>query len=970
MLVKRSSAKASRGRSSGLFGALAESLESGVSRRGFLRQSGLAAGGIAAVGALPGAMIRKAEAGPILPNIEVVTRKNVCTHCSVGCTVIAEVQNGVWVGQEPGWESPINQGTHCAKGASVRELTKGTRRVKYPLKLVDGVWQRISWDQAIEEIGNQLLEIRQASGPDAVFWLGSAKFSNEGAYLYRKLAAFWGTNNVDHQARICHSTTVAGVANTWGYGAMTNSYNDIQNSKALLIVGGNPAEAHPVSMQHMLRGKEHNRAPFIVIDPRFTRTAAHATEYVRIRPGTDIPIAWGLLWHIFESGWEDKEYIRQRVYGMDEIRAEVKKWTPEEVERVTGVPGAQLRRVAEVIAKNKPSTVIWCMGVTQHTVGTANVRALSILQLALGNIGVAGGGANIYRGHCNVQGATDFGLDVSTLPAYYGLAEGAWKHFARAWDVEYDYLKSRFGSKELMEAKGIPTTRWFDAVLAKPGEIDQPSPLRAMMCFGHGGNTVTRMPEMVKGLEKLSLLVIADPHPTTFAAIKERRNGTYILPACTQFETDGSRTCSNRSMQWGERVVEPIFESKDDYTIIYLLARKLGFADEMFKHITVENTRPVPEDILREMNRSCLSIGATGQSPERLKMHMKHQADFDKITMRAASGPCAGDYYGLPWPSWGHPEIRHPGSAVLYDTSKHVMDGGGVFRARFGVERNGVSLLADGSYSKGSEIEDGYPEFTMAVLKKLGWDKDLTSEEMRVIQAIGGGGAEVDNVSWQTDLSMGIIRVALKHGCVPHGNAKARAVAWNLPDPVPIHREPIYSPRPDLVKAFPAVEDRRDFRLVQLARSLQFKVADSDLRQRFPMVLTSGRLVEYEGGGEETRSNVWLAELQQSMFVEINTKDAERLGIKDGAWVWVYGPEDGSKAKVKALVTDRVGGGTVFMPFHFSGFWQGESLRGNYPPDTDPIVLGEPVNGVTTYGYDPVTFMQETKVTLCRVEPA
>jgi formate dehydrogenase major subunit len=312
------------------------------------------------------------------------------------------------------------------------------------------------------------------------------------------------------------------------------------------------------------------------------------------------------------------------------------------------------------------------MGVTQHTVGTANVRALSILQLALGNIGVAGGGANIYRGHCNVQGATDFGLDVSTLPSYYGLAEGAWKHFSRAWDVEYDFMKSRFASKELMEAKGIPTTRWFDAVLAKPGEIDQPSPLRAMMCFGHGGNTVTRMPDMVKGLEKLSLLVIADPHPTTFAAIKERRNGTYILPACSQFETDGSRTCSNRSMQWGEKVVEPIFESKDDYTIMYLLARKLGFADEMFKHITVENTRPVPEDILREMNRSCLSIGATGQSPERLKMHMKHQADFDKITMRASSGPCAGDYYGLPWPVWGHPEIRHPGSAVLYDTSKHV----------------------------------------------------------------------------------------------------------------------------------------------------------------------------------------------------------------------------------------------------------------------------------------------------------
>ena len=973
MLVKRDTTGPQGARRWARRAALPEALnvlaEAGVSRRRFLERSGVAAGGLAAFGALTPAMVRRAEAGgPIAPDAEVVVRKNICTHCSVGCTVIGEVQNGVWVGQEPGWDSPINQGTHCAKGASVRELTKGDRRVKYPMKLEGGEWRRIAWDQAIGEIGDRLLEIRAAMGPESVFWLGSAKFSNEGAYLYRKLAAFWGTNNVDHQARICHSTTVAGVANTWGYGAMTNSYNDIQNSKCLVVMGGNPAEAHPVAMQHMLRGKERNRAPFIVIDPRFTRTAAHATEYVRIRPGSDIPVIWGILWHVFQNGWEDKEYIRQRVYGMDQIRAEVANWTPDKVEEVSGAPGEQLFRVAEAMAKNRPSTLIWCMGATQKTVGTANVRAFSILQLALGNIGVAGGGANIYRGHSNVQGATDMGLDVSSLPSYYGLTEGAWRHFARAWDVDYEYLRGRFASKELMEAKGVPTTRWFDAVLAQPGELDQPNPLAAMVCFGHGGNTVTRMTDMVKGLAALKLLVIADPHPTTFAAIPERTDGTYLLPACTQFETEGTRVCSNRSLQWGDRIVDPIFESKDDYEIMYLLARKLGFADQMFKRIKVEGDRPVPEDILREINRSCLSTGYSGASPERLKLHMRYQADFDRITMQAIKGPLKGEYYGLPWPCWGHPEWRHPGSPVLYDTSKHVMEGGGVFRARFGVERDGVTLLAEGSYSKGSEIQDGYPEFTMAVLKKLGWDRDLTAQERRVIELIGGD--KVDEVSWQTDLSMGIIRVALKHGCAPHGNAKARCVAWNLPDPVPIHREPIYTPRRDLVERYPAIKDRRDFRLPQLAQSLQRKVADQGVAERFPFVLTSGRLVEYEGGGEETRSNKWLAELQQTMFAEIHPDDAGRLGIADGAWVWVYGPENGSKAKVRALVTRRIGQGTVFMPFHFSGYWQGNSLRDNYPPGADPIVLGEPVNGITTYGYDPVTQMQETKVTLCRVESA
>jgi formate dehydrogenase major subunit len=235
---------------------------------------------------------------------------------------------------------------------------------------------------------------------------------------------------------------------------------------------------------------------------------------------------------------------------------------------------------------------------------------------------------------------------------------------------------------------------------------------------------------------------------------------------------------------------------------------------------------------------------------------------------------------------------------------------------------------------------------------------------MAVINQIGGD--NVDQVSWMTDLSMGIIRVALKHGCVPHGNAKARAVAWNLPDPVPIHREPLYTPRRDLVAKYPAMDDRRDFRMTQLGKSVQAR----DVSKDFPIILTSGRLVEYEGGGEETRSNPWLAELQQTMFVEVNTKDAERLGVKHRSNVWVYGPEYNSKVRVMAFVTDRVGPGVAFMPFHFSGHWEGEDQRSAYPPGTDPIVLGHPVNAVMTYGYDPVTFMQETKVTLCRIEPA
>ncbi|MRG70202.1 molybdopterin-dependent oxidoreductase [Alphaproteobacteria bacterium HT1-32] len=930
-----------------------------VDRRTFLKGSGLAAGGIALASVMPGT-VKKADAQVAAGAGDVKIIKSVCTHCSVGCTVLAEVKNGVWVGQEPGFDSPFNLGAHCAKGASVREHAHGERRLKYPMKQEGGQWKKISWEQAINEIGDKMLEIRQQSGADSVYWLGSAKHNNEQSYLFRKFAGFWGTNNVDHQARICHSTTVAGVANTWGYGAMTNSYNDMHNSRAMFLIGSNPAEAHPVSLMHIMKAKEQNNAPLIVADPRFTRTAAHSDEYIRFRPGTDVPVIWGILWHIFENGWEDKEYIRSRVWGMDQIKAEVAKWTPEEVERVSGVPGSQLRRVARTLANNRPGTLVWCMGGTQHTIGNNNTRAYCVLQLALGNIGTQGGGANIFRGHDNVQGATDLGVLCDTLPGYYGLATGSWKHWARVWDVDYDYLLGRFADKKQMESKGIPVSRWFDGVLEAKENMDQADNVRAMVFWGHAPNSQTRLPDMKKAMEKLDLLVVVDPYPTMSAVMHDRKDGTYLLPAATQFETYGSVTASNRSLQWREKVVEPLFESKPDHTIIALFAKKFGFADEMFKNIKMNGEEPDIEDITREFNKGMWTIGYTGQSPERMKLHMANQATFDRTTLRANGGPADGDYYGLPWPCWGTAEMKHPGTPVLYDTSKPVAEGGLCFRARFGVEREGQNLLAEGSYPVGSEIKDGYPEFTMAMLTKLGWDGDLTDAERKAIDAVAG-----EKTNWKVDLSGGIQRVAIKHGCAPFGNAKARAVVWTFPDPVPVHREPLYTPRRDLVADYPTYKDRKAFRLPTLYKSIQ----DKDFAKDYPVVLTSGRLVEYEGGGEESRSNPWLAELQQDMFAEINPYDANNLGIKDGEMVWVHGPE-GAKVKVKAMLTERVGKGVAFMPFHFGGHWMGEDQRSKYPKGADPYVLGEASNTAQTYGYDSVTQMQETKCTLCRIEKA
>jgi formate dehydrogenase major subunit len=538
----------------------------------------------------------------------------------------------------------------------------------------------------------------------------------------------------------------------------------------------------------------------------------------------------------------------------------------------------------------------------------------------------------------------------------------------------------------MMTKPGMTVSRWIDGVMEKNELIDQDSNLRGLFFWGHAPNSQTRGLEMKKAMDKLDLMVVIDPFPSATAAMAAMpgkaedlnpNRAVYLLPACTQFETSGSCTASNRSIQWREKVIEPLWESRSDHMIMYQLAGKLGFDKELTKNYKMQQVKgmdePVPEDILREINATNWTIGYTGQSPERLKAHMRNMNVFDVKTLRAKGGidkesgySLDGDYFGLPWPCYGTPALKHPGSPNLYDNSRHVMDGGGNFRANFGVERDGVSLLAgDGSHSKGADLTTGYPEFDHLLLKKLGWWDELTDAEKKA----------AEGKNWKTDSSGGIIRVAMKnHGCHPFGNAKARAVVWNFPDPIPQHREPLYSNKPDLIAKYPTHDDKRAFwRLPTLYKTVQER--NKDIGKSFPLIMTSGRLVEYEGGGEETRSNPWLAELQQEMFVEINPKTANDRGVRNGEYVWVRTPPmlavpEFRGIRVKAQVTERVDAETVFLPFHFSGRWGGVDLAPYYPDGAKPVIRGEAVNTATTYGYDSVTMMQETKTTLCQIERA
>jgi len=908
----------------------------------------LTAGGLGALATGASGVVRKAEATEKketpYPGSQIV--KTICTHCSVGCGILAEVDKGVWVRQETAIDHPISQGAHCCKGASAIDMVKSEKRLKFPMKKKGTTWERLSWDTAMEEASKKLLEIREKYGPDAVMWMGSAKVSTEMAYLQRKFAAFWGTNNVDHQARICHSTTVAGVANTWGYGAMTNSMNDIRHSKLVFFIGSNAAEAHPVSMQHILYAKE-NGAKLICVDPRLTKTAAKSDEFVRIRSGTDIPFIMGLINVILSKGWEDKAFIKDRTYGIDEVRKVAAHYTPEVVEDITGVPPEQLERVARMMATNKPGTVIWCMGGTQHHIGSSNTRAYCILQLVLGNMGKPGGGCNIFRGHDNVQGATDMCILSHSLPAYYGLSEGAWKHWCRVWEVDYEWMQSQFDSPEMMNKSGFTVARWYDGVLEPESEVDQRTNLKAVVIWGHSGNSLSQFHRVKEAIDKIDLVVVIDPFPTTVASASDNDN-IYLLPACSQYETSGSITASNRSIQWRYKVVEPVYESRTDYDICMDLAKRFGFYDKFARNI-----KNIPDDVTREINRGTWTIGYTGQTPERIRKLTDNWGTFNVDDLKAKDdSPCKGEYYGLPWPCWN---TEHPGTPILYDISKPVAEGGLPFRNRFGLEHNGVNQLAGkGSANPNSKIQEGYAEFTEASFEQHGIE--LTEEEKGLIKGR----------NWKTDLSGTIVRKAIENGMAPFGNARARAIVWTWPDPIPIHREPLHSPRPDLILQYPTYEDKKNhYRLTTRYRSEQ----KLDWVKQFPLVITTGRMVEYMGGGAGTRANKYLAELQPEMYAEINVLTAEEYGVKTGDLIWIESP-NGGKIRVKVKVTPRVNKGLIFLPFHFGGEWEGESRAVNYPDGTAPYAVGAPANVVTNYGYDIITQMQETKTGLCRIKKA
>ena len=735
---------------------------------------------------------------------------------------------------------------------------------------------------------------------------------------------------------------------------MTNHLGDMHNSKAIIIIGSNPADNHPVAMQHILKGKEQNGAKIIVVDPRFTKTAAKADLYCRIRTGTDIAFLYGVIRLIRENKWYDEKFLNDRVYGIEDIFKECEEYTPEHVEDITGLPKDLLIQAATMFAAADPGCLIWNQGWTQHSVGSSNTRLGSIMQLILGNVGKPGGGCNILRGHDNVQGSTDIGCLSDTLPGYYGLAEGSWKYFAKQWKVDYEWLKGRFKSKELMEAKGNTLSLWVHNVLEEENnKHNGETPLKALVVIGNGISTVTQVHKTKEALDKLDLVVFIDPYVNDAAVITTRKDNLFILPAASQVETSGTVVNTGRSAQWRSKVVEPLYESRTDHDILFDFAKRMGFYNELVAGMGKGDNFQWPEDATNEISRALKTIGMKGVTAERLKKQQENWHLFNSSSLKGR-GVVDKEYYGLPWPCW---DEKHPGSPVLYNTSLPVSQGGMGFRANFGLEKNGVSLLAvEGSAPKGSKINGGYAEITGANIEALA-GITLTAEEK----------ALVDGKNWKNDDSGILVKYALAAGLCPYGNAKAMTVVPSFTDPIPKHREPLHSFRPDLVAKYPAVKDKVNHFRVNVRYETEQNA--QDWTKDYPINIISGRIVEHMGTGTETRASKYLSELAGEMYGELHPTLAGKLGLKDNEMMWVYGT-GGGKIKIKCKHSLRVDENSVFLPQNFSGVWSGESLVDRYPAGTAPYGLGENSTQVTSYGFDQQTACPETKCSLVRIERA
>jgi len=476
--------------------------------------------------------------------------ETVCPFCGCGCPITLHIRNNKIVRVSGGY-----QGFRlCVKGRFGFSFVHNEDRLTRPLVRKGKDFREATWEEALDLVAEKLLAIREKYGPQAIGALASAKCTNEENYLFQKMVrAALGTNNVDHCARLCHSPSVAGLSLAFGSGAMTNSIEEITGAECILVTGSNTTEAHPIVAQEILRAVRRG-ATLIVVDPRRIELAEKAQFYLQPRPGTDVAWLNGFCHVILKEGLWDEKFVAERCEGFEDFRAAVEKYTPEAVEKITGIPAEKLVAAARAFGQAERAMIFYAMGLTQHPFGTENVLAIANLALLTGNVGRLSTGVNPLRGQNNVQGACDMGALPDFLPGYQPISKpDVREKFGRAWGVP------------IPAEPGLTVVEMFQAALE--GKI------RALLIMGENPMVSDpEIPHVAKALENLELLVVMDIFPT-----ETTRFAHAVLPAATFAEKDGTFTNTERRVQRVRKAFPPPGEAKPDWQIICELSTRLGY---------------------------------------------------------------------------------------------------------------------------------------------------------------------------------------------------------------------------------------------------------------------------------------------------------------------------------------------------------------------------------------------------------
>ena len=479
----------------------------------------------------------------------------VCPYCGVGCMLYLHVREGRVVGVLPHPKGP-GAGRLCIKGWSAHEFIHHPDRLTKPLIRDGSGFREATWDEALDLVASKIAWAKDTFGPDSVAFLASAKATNEENYIMQKLArAAVGTNNIDHCARLCHSSTVTGLTRAFGSGAMTNSQEDLEQADAFLVIGSNTTEQHPLLARRLIRAAERG-AKIVVADPRTILLTEHAVLHLIHRPGTDIALLNAMMNVVIAEGLQDDAFIKTRTEGYEALKEHVVKYTPEYAEKITGVPAEKIREAARIYGSAESAAIIFSMGITQHITGVNNVLSTANLAMLTGNVGRPGTGVNPLRGQNNVQGACDVGALPDLLPGYQ-----------RASDPE---ARARFGSAWGVDVPSEPGLTLTEKVNGAGDKVK--------VMFIMGENPLMSDPDtnhVRKQLEKLDFIVVSELFMSETAAVAD-----VVLPAVSYAEKDGTYTATDRRIQRLHRAVEPVGDARPDWWILIQLSGRLGYPME------------------------------------------------------------------------------------------------------------------------------------------------------------------------------------------------------------------------------------------------------------------------------------------------------------------------------------------------------------------------------------------------------